>query len=104
MASNAVDINKYRLDARFQSGSVIHQKRETKGRRFREKWTNEKKLGEGGQGYVYLQREGISNKLRAVKKLHTEYFDSNGLDVKQELRNMARLRNVSCTTFLVRLK
>lgn len=94
MAAETVDIDAYKFGARFYNNAVIHQRLGTTGRKFREKWTIERTLGEGGQGFVYLQREGMSNQLRAVKRLAADY-ERHGVDVERELCNLLAVKDVS---------
>lgn len=87
----ANDPETFHLDTKFCKNGVIHRKSTGE----EERWTQVKKLGEGGHGFVYLQKEVATAELRAVKKIQVDDFESNGLDIKRELCHLIALMDVS---------
>lgn len=69
-------INDFKLDATIHSNYTVHQVGH-----HREKWHQERKLGQGGFGTVWLEREEATNRCRAVKII----AGSCGLDFRREL-------------------
>lgn len=91
MATGTPQINRYQLNTEFYNNGVTHRRNTGK----QENWTQVKKLGQGGQGFVYLQQEVTTAELRAVKKLLVEDLQRNGLDVERELCHFMALMDVS---------
>lgn len=69
-------VNDFKLDATIHENYTVHQT----GHK-RERWYRERKLGEGGFGVVWLEREAATNSCRAVKIVPSSY----GPDFRREL-------------------
>lgn len=69
-------VNDFKLDTTIHEDCTAHHVDHK-----HEKWYRERKLGEGGFGVVWLEREEATNNYRAVKIVPS----FGGLDIRREL-------------------
>lgn len=83
------DIDQYKIEMEFYGAHVVHPKRGPGG--VDEKWERVKRIGAGGFGVVDLEKETMTNQLRAVKRLHR---GMRALGISRELRNLIAVGDV----------
>lgn len=88
----------YKLVTKFRKQYVVHNRGEPTEKR----WKQERPLGEGGQGIVYLQKSKSPNtQLRAVKKIPQQLMKANKVDIKRELHTLIEVSDVSIGSSLL---
>lgn len=77
-----IDVQTYKLHSEVYASHTIHRADRT------ERWTRVKKVGRGGFGRVYLERDMVG-RFRAVKELSKEFNEAQRQDYLRELFAMA---------------
>lgn len=97
MAAHIPKLDHYKLETEFCDGSVVHTTYEWKfsTRELKESsiWECQRKIGSGGFGSVWLEKEKGTGQLRAVKRLDRGMLPEIGFT--QELLALIRLKDVS---------
>lgn len=83
MASLVTRINQYYLNTEFLDGAVVHGNKTT--------WRREHKLGAGGYGTVWREREERTGRLRAVKILSKIQLNVRELEALIQLQDVSPL-------------
>lgn len=92
MASKTSKVDQYKLDAELRNDTVVHTTRMVAGKRIavpRMAWKRERKLGEGGFGVVWLEKEEGSGELRAVKVLSKLQVHIREVEAMIELQDVS---------------
>lgn len=79
MSSQTTRLDQYKLDSEFTENGVTH----------RTTWLDERTLGAGGFGEVFLQRERGSGQLRAVKVITQHLMKVNEIDAMIDLQDVS---------------
>ncbi|KAL0635172.1 hypothetical protein Q9L58_005897 [Maublancomyces gigas] len=93
MLANTHRLDRYKLNSEFSADSVTHRTIQSDlvtGSRRTEvltTWVDERKLGAGAFGQVFLQRETVSGQLRAVKVIAQHLVKMNEMDVLIDLQD-----------------
>lgn len=85
-------IDNYKLDATFGNGTVVHTTRLAGTRCITAPtttWKRDKKLGTGGFGVVWLEREETSGELRAVKVLSKLQVNVREVEAMVDLQDVS---------------
>lgn len=94
MLANTHRLDRYKLNSEFTTDSVTHRTIQsdlvTRSRRIEvlTTWVDERKLGAGAFGQVFLQRETVSGQLRAVKVIPQHLVKMNEMDVLIDLQDV----------------
>lgn len=94
MASRVTKIDQYKLDSRFLDNAVVHTTSIVSGVRKMvpaTTWNRENKLGTGGFGTVWREREQQTGQFRAVKILSKIQLNVRELEALIELQDVSRL-------------
>lgn len=96
MATSVPKLDFYKLETVFGEDYVAHTtykwELSTKKKKVVSVWKEEKKIGAGGFGSVWLQREN-GGQLRAVKRLSRDTLPETGFS--QELLALVKLKDAS---------
>lgn len=97
MASHIPKLDHYKLETEFHDNYVVHTtyEWELSAKRPQESsaWVGQKKIGSGGFGSVWLEKEKETGQLRAVKRLGRGTLES--MNFSQELLALIRLKDAS---------
>lgn len=94
MTSNSARLDRYKLQSTLTNNSVIHRTIQSDlGNAIRRievltKWAYGRKLGAGAFGEVFLQRERISGRLRAVKAITRNKVRLHEMDALSDLQDV----------------
>lgn len=93
MASQNTRVNDYKLNCRFLDGAVVHSTTiDSAGLVvWRTTWEREHKLGTGGFGTVWREREERTGKFRAVKIISKIQLNVRELEALIELQDVSPL-------------
>lgn len=86
MTSQMTKVDQYKLDSSFLDGSVVHTTT----------WKTEQKLGSGGFGTVWRQREQRTGRFRAVKVLSKIQLNIRELEALIQLQDVSPLTAILC--------
>ena len=92
-------VEHFKLDVVFLPDHTRHTFYHSDGRQNRRKvkvvkeWRKQHKLGEGGGGTVWLEKDGKGDE-RAVKQISKAFCLRNQIDYKKEITAMAKLTKV----------
>lgn len=86
MASQMTKLNMFKLDSQFFNGVVVH----------RTSWEREHKLGTGGFGTVYRERNQQTGRFRAVKILSKIQLNVRELEALIELQDVSPVMAILC--------
>lgn len=94
MSFNTARLDRYKLHSEFSENSVTHRTvqsdLDTRRRRIEvlTTWVEERRLGTGSFGDVWLQREKLSGKLRPVKAIAKHQVRTHELDALIDLQDV----------------
>lgn len=94
MASRITKVDQYKLDCHFLDDAVVHTTAVVSGVRMSvgaTTWKREHKLGTGGFGTVYREREQQTGQFRAVKILSKIQLNVRELEALIELQDVSPL-------------
>lgn len=86
MTSQMTKVDQYKLDSDFLDGSVVHTTT----------WKREHKLGSGGFGTVWREREQRTGRFRAVKILSKIQLNIQELEALIQLQDVSVLTAILC--------
>lgn len=92
MSSKISTVDQYKLDVTFLDEAVVHTTRLVGAECIASPtttWRREKKLGAGGFGVVWLEREQGSAQLRAVKVISKLQLNLREVEAMVELRDVS---------------
>lgn len=104
MASQITKVDQYKLDSRFLDDTVVHTTILVSGERMRVRemtWKREKKLGAGGFGTVWREKEQLTGRFRAVKVVSKIQLNVRELEALIELQDVSK--SVDSFTLLPKL-